>query len=162
MRKYKVILTGEERKELETIVQRGNHRAGKVINALVLLNCDRGQFQSTQMKNEDIAAILRISRRKIGRIEKRFFEEGLEAALTRRKGGRVYKKKTDGEFEARLIALSYGNPPDGFARWSYRLLAAKAVELHYIDGISYETVRCVLKKRNNTLEKRGMGYPSGR
>jgi transposase len=162
MRKYKVTLTSEERKELETIVQKGNHRVQKVINALVLLNCDQGQFQSIPMKNEDVASVLRISMRKIDRVKKRFVEEGLEAALTRRKGDRAYEKKADGEFEAHLIALSCGDPPEGFARWSLRLLADKAVELRYIDSISYETVRRVLKKRNKTLEKAGVGHTSKR
>lgn len=147
MRKYKVTLAGEERKELETIVQKGNHRAQRVINALVLLNCDQGQFQSIPMKNEDVAAVLRISMRKIDRVKKRFVEEGLEAALTRRKGNRAYEKKADGELEAHLLALSCGDPPEGFARWSLRLLADKAVELRYIDSISYETVRRVLKTK---------------
>ena len=100
--------------------------------------------------------------RKIDRVKKRFVEEGLEAVLTRRKGNRVYEKKADGEFEAHLIALSCGDPPEGFARWSLRLLADKAVELRYIDSISYETVRRVLKKRNKTLEEARVGHTPGR
>ena len=160
MRRYKVTLAREEREELETIVQKGNHRAQKVINALVLLNCDQGQFQGIPVKNEDVAAVLRISMRKIDRVKKRFVEEGFETALTGRKGNRVYEKKADGGFEAHLVALSCGEPPDGFARWSLRLLADKAVELQYIDSISYETVRRVLKKRNKTLEEARVGYPS--
>ena len=158
MRKYKVTLAREEREELEKIAQRGNHRAQKVINALVLLNCDQGQFQSIPLKNEDVAAVLRISMRKIDRVKKRFVEEGLESVLTRRKGNRTYEKKADGQFEAHLIALSCGDPPEGFARWSLRLLADKAVELRYIDSISYETVRRVLKKRNKALEAVQMGH----
>jgi hypothetical protein len=162
MRKYKVTLTREERDKLEAIVHKGNHRSQKVINALVLLNCDQGQFQGIPMKNEDVASVLRISMRKIDRVKKRFVEEGLEAALTRRKGDRTYEKKADGEFEAHLIALSCGDPPEGFARWSLRLLADKAVELQYIDSISYETVRRVLKKRNKTLEEARVGHTSER
>jgi len=161
MRKYRVTLAREEREELESTVQKGNHRSQKVINALILLNCDQGHFQSIPMKNEDVAAILRISMRKIDRVKKRFVEEGFETALTGRKGNRVYEKKADGEFEAHLIALSCGEPPEGFARWSLRLLADKAVELQYIDSISYETVRRVLKKRNKTLEEARVGHSSG-
>jgi transposase len=157
-----VTLTREERDKLEAIVHKGNHRSQKVINALVLLNCDQGQFQGIPMKNEDVASVLRISMRKIDRVKKRFVEEGLEAALTRRKGDRTYEKKADGEFEAHLIALSCGDPPEGFARWSLRLLADKAVELQYIDSISYETVRRVLKKRNKTLEEARVGHTSER
>ena len=161
MRKYKVTLGREERKELEDVVQKGNHKSQKVLNALVLLNCDQGQFQDHPMKNEDISAVLRISMRKIDRVKKRFVEEGLETALTGHKADRVYEKKADGDFEAHLIALSCSEPPEGYARWTLRMLADRAVALNYIENISYETVRRVLKKRNKTLEATRMGHPSG-
>ena len=90
--------------------------------------------------------MLNISMRKIDRVKKRFVEEGFDVALNRRKRNRIYAKKTDGEFEAHLIALSCSEPPEGFARWSLRLLADKVVELNDIDSISHETVRRILKK----------------
>ena len=99
--------------------------------------------------------------RKIDRVKKRFVEEGLEVALNGRKGSRIYAKKADGDFEAHLIALSCSEPPEGFARWSLRLLADKVVELDYIGGISHETVRRVLKKRNQTLATQGVGNSTG-
>ena len=58
---------------------------------------------------------------------------------------------TDGDFEAHLVALSCSEPPEGFARWSLRLLADKVVELAYIDSISHEAVRRVLKKTKSSL-----------
>ena len=161
MRKYKVTLAKKEREELEAIVQKGNHRSQKVVNALVLLNCDQGQFQDRPMKNEDVSSVLRISMRKIDRVKGRFVEEGLETALTGRKGERVYERKTDGDFEAHIVALSCTDPPEGYVRWSLRLLADRAVELNYIDSISYETIRRLLKKRNKALEKTRMGYSPG-
>lgn len=161
MKKYKVALEKEEREKLEGIVLKGSHRSQKVLNALVLLNCDRGAFQTRSMKNEDVAAVLGISMRKIDRVKKRFVEEGLETALTGRKGERVYERKADGDFEAHIVALSCTDPPEGYARWSLRLLADRAVELSYIDGISYETIRRLLKKRNEALEKARMGHSPG-
>jgi hypothetical protein len=161
MRKYRVTLESEERRELENVVQKGNHKSQKVLNALILLNCDQSQFQDHPMRNEDISAVLRISMRKIDRVKKRFVEEGLETALTGHKAERVYEKKADGDFEAHLIALSCGEPPEGYARWTLRMLADRAVALNYIENISYETVRRVLKKRNKTLEATRMGHPSG-
>jgi hypothetical protein len=161
MRKYKVVLEKEEREELERLIQKGSHRSQKVLNALVLLNCDQGKFQERPMKNEDVAAVLRISMRKIDRVKRRFVEEGLECALTGRKGERVYERKADGDFEAHIVALSCTDPPEGYARWSLRLLADRAVELRYIDNISYETIRRLLKKRNKTLEKARMGHSPG-
>jgi len=161
MRKYKVALEKEEREELESIICKGNHKSQKVLNALVLLNCDQGQFQDHPMKNEDVSSVLRISMRKIDRVKRRFVEDGFETALTGRKGQRVYERKADGDFEAHVVALSCSEPPEGSVRWSLRLLADRAVELRYIDSISYETIRRLLKKRNKTLEKARMGHPSG-
>ncbi len=161
MKKYKVTLEKEEREYLHDITRSGSHRAQKVLNALILLNCDEGEHQDKKARNEDIASVLHVSMRKIDRVKKRFVEEGLETALHGRKSMRVYEKKADGDFEAHLIALSCSKPPKGFARWSLRLLAEKAVELNYIDSVSYETVRRVLKKRNQTLEKDRVGHSAG-
>ena len=157
MKKYKVTLAQEERQGLESIVQKGSHASQKVVNALILLNCDEGEFQPRRIKNEDVAAVLKISMRKIDRVKKRFVEDGLEVALGGRPSRRVYEKKADGDFEAHLVALSCSAPPEGFARWSLRLLADRAVELNYIDSVSYETVRRVLKKTNSNLGERRVG-----
>jgi len=92
-----------------------------------------------------------ISMKKIDRVKKRFVEEGIDIALDKRKADRIYKKKADGDFEAHIIALSCGDPPEGFTRWSLRLLADKAVELDYIDSISHEAIRRILKKTNSSL-----------
>ncbi len=161
MKKYKVTLQKEERDKLQAVVQKGSHKSQKVLNALVLLNCDEGEFQERRMKNEEMAPVLRISMRKIDRVKRRFVEEGFETALVGRKQERVYERKADGDFEAHLVALSCSEPPEGFSRWSLRLLADKAVELRYIDSISYETIRRLLKKRNKTLEKTRVGHPYG-
>lgn len=151
MATYTVTLTQEERNELKSITEKGSHKSQKVLNALILLNCDRGEFQKHYSKNEEVSRILDISERKINRIKKKFVEDGFEVALYGKKSSRTYEKTVDGELEARLVALSCGEPPKGFARWSLRLLADKAVELEYTDSISHETVRQVLKKRNKTL-----------
>ncbi|PJA40719.1 IS630 family transposase, partial [candidate division WWE3 bacterium CG_4_9_14_3_um_filter_34_6] len=143
---YKVTLSEEERQKLESIVSKGKHRSQKVLNALILLNCDEGLYQPEKLSNETIAQVLQISMRKIDRIKKRFVEEGLEVTLNGTKGQRYYERKADGEFEAHLVAMSCSKPPQGFSRWSLRLLADKMVELNYVDKISHETVRRVLKK----------------
>ena len=146
MKKYKVTLTKDERAGLETMKCKGSHKSYEFLNALILLGCDEGKFQERRIKNEDIAAVLKVSMRKIDRVKKRFVEEGLEIALNGHKGERIYEKKADGDFEAHLVALSCSEPPEGFDRWSLRMLADKVVELNYIDNVSYETVRKVLKK----------------
>jgi len=147
MAKYKVTLTREERDELMSIISKGKHTSQRFRNAYVLLNCDEGEF-SEKATNAEINKILKVSMRSIDRIKKRFVEEGFDAVLERKPTTREYDRKTDGDLEARLIALSCSEPPEGHARWSLRLLADKLVELEIVDSISHETVRTVLKKTN--------------
>jgi transposase len=150
MKKYIVTLTEEERKMLGELTSKGAHKSQKILDALTLLGCDEGEFQQKRSTNEEISRVLNTSMRKIDRVKKRFIEEGLDVALNRRKGSRIYLKKADGDFEAHLVALSCSEPPEGFARWSLRLLADKVVELAYIDSISHEAVRRVLKKTKSS------------
>ena len=144
--KYKVTLDRQEREMLQEIATRGKHSSQKVLNALILLGCDQGRFQDRRLTNQQIAEALPVSMKKIDRIKRRFVEIGLDAALDKQKAKRTYVRKADGEVEAHLIALSCGKPPQGHARWSLRLLADQMVELDYVDSISHETVRKVLKK----------------
>ena len=155
--KYRLSLTAEEREELNAIVKKGRHSSHKVLNALILLNCDEQAPMRRTLKEQQIADVLNISAMKLYRVKQRFVEEGLEIALNGRKGKRVYEKRADGEFEAHLVALSCSTPPPGHERWSLRLLADKVVELQYIDSVSYETVRRVLKKTNLNPGKRSGG-----
>ena len=151
MKRYVVALEKEERDELAGITRKGSHQSQKVVNALILLNCDEGEFNEHRARGEAIAEILRISARKVDRVKKRFIEEGMEAALGGRQGRRPsYVRKADGEFEARLVALSCAEPPQGHSQWSLRLLADRVVELGHIDSVSHETVRRVLKKTQSS------------
>ena len=147
MIKYKVTLTKQEREELLSMTRGGKHNSKKVIHALILLNCDECKF-SDKIRNEDITRVLKIGSRTIDRVKKKFVEQGFEAALENSPTTRVYERKTDGDVEAHLVALSCSKPPKGFSRWSLRLLANKMVEMEYVEDISYETVRRVLKKTN--------------
>jgi len=157
MKKYAVTLNEDERKALSGLTSKGMQKSQRILNALILLSCDEGEYQTERSINEEIARVLHISMRKIDRVKKRFVEDGFDAVLNKKKGNRTYARKTDGDFEAHLVALSCSEPPEGFARWSLRLLADKAVELNYVDSISHETVRRILKKRNQTLATQGMG-----
>ncbi len=44
MKRYVVTLQKSERDELEQITYKGSHLSQKVINSLILLNCDEGPF----------------------------------------------------------------------------------------------------------------------
>jgi transposase len=149
--KYRVNLNVEERVMLRDLVSRGKHHSQTVLNALILLNSDQGEFQDHKLTNQQIADTLQVSMKKIDRVKKRCVEQSLEAALEKQKGKRVYRKKTDGDFEAHLLAVSCGRPPAGHVRWTLRLLAERMVELEYVDSISHETVRGILKKTKSSL-----------
>ena len=151
MKKYIVTLTRDEREMLSRITSKGKHRSQKILNALVLLGCDEGDFQKKRSTNREIAKVLNISMKKIDRVKKRFIEDGLDITINGRKGSRIYAKKADGDFEAHLVALSCSDPPEGFSRWSLRLLADEVVKLDYIDSVSHETIRRVLKKTKSNL-----------
>ena len=156
MKEYIVTLTKDERDELAAFTSKGKHTTQKILNALILLSCDRGNFQKQCSKSVEIARVLNVSMRKIDRVKKRFVEDGYDIALNGKKGSRVYAKKADGDFEAHLVALSCSEPPEGYARWSLRLLADQVVALKYIDSISHEAIRRILKKTKLNLgDKKG-------
>jgi transposase len=151
MKKYVVTLTKNEQEALGLLTSKGKHKSQKILNALILLGCDESKFQKKRLTGKEIARVLNISMKKIDRTKKRFVEEGLDIALSGKKESRIYEKKADGDFEAHLVALSCSEPPEGFYRWSLRLLADKVVELNYINSVSYETIRRVLKKTKLNL-----------
>jgi len=157
MKKYIVTLTKDERETLAALTSKGKHKSQKILNALILLGCDEGEYQTKRSTNDEISRILNISMKKIDRVKKRFVMESIEVALNGRKKNRIYDKKTDGDFEAHLVAISCSEPPEGFARWSLRLLADKVVELNYIDSISHESVRRILKKTKSNLGDKKVG-----
>ena len=88
-----------------------------------------------------------VGRRTVENIRKRLVEEGLEAALSRKKRCRPPREKIlDGEKKAKLIAPACGKPPEGRVRWTLRLLSDTLVELDIVEAISYETVMQAMKR----------------
>jgi len=158
MDKYTITLQAEEREQLEAIIRKGAHASQKVINALILLNCDEAaRDRGKRRSSEEMAQVLHVSARKIDRVKRRFVEEGFEVALNGQEGRTHYERLVDGDLEAHLVALSCSEPPQGQARWTLRLLAQKVVELEYVEAISHETVRQALKKTNSSRGRRLAG-----
>lgn len=145
MVRYKVTLTSKERDQLEAIIKKGKHSSLQFRNACILLNCDEGDY-GQKVSNEQIAQMLQITSKTVERLKQRFIEEGFEACIDRKPYPEVKEIKTDGDFEAHLVAMSCSKAPDGYTRWSLRMLADKMVELAYVESVSHETVRQVLKK----------------
>lgn len=155
--RYRVTLTEEERNELESLTKRGRVEARKFVHTRALLLCDAGP-EGPAWKVADVAAALGVSSRSIEHLKKRFVEEGLAAALERKPREKPPREVTfDGAFEARLIALACSDAPEGFQRWTVRLLAEKAVELRFADTVSHMTVHRALKKMNFSLTARNTG-----
>jgi len=149
--RYRVTLTHEERKELETLTKRGKTHAKRFVQARALLLCDAGD-NGPAWKVEDVAEALGITSRTIEHLKKRFVESGLEAAMERKSRDKPPRDiKFDGAFEARLIALACTDAPEGHTRWTVRLLADKAVELNFAESVSPMTVQRTLKKTNLSL-----------
>ncbi len=128
-------------------MRKGKHTSQSFRNACILLNSDEGDY-GKKSSNEEISKILHINVKSVERLKQRFVEDGFDACLGRKPYPEVTNIKTDGDFEAHLIALSCSEAPEGHANWSLRLLADKMVELKYVDSISHETIRKTLKKRD--------------
>jgi len=149
-KKYHVTLSDDERSLLRDLVSAGKGPARTLTHARILLKADESG-DGPAWSDEAIRQALDVGLSTVARVRQRFVEEGLEAALERRKPRREYSHLVDGECEAHLVALVCSAPPVGHTRWTLRLLADKLVEREYIDSISHETVRQVLKKTNLSL-----------
>jgi transposase len=149
-KKYIVTLTKEERQMLQAMLSRGKAAARKLMRARILLKADESPG-GPEWSDDQIAEGLEVGRATVERVRKAFVEEGLEAALERRKPRRQYLHALDGDGEAHLIALACGQAPEGRSRWTLRLLADRMVELEYVEQVSYQTVRRTLKKTNLSL-----------
>ena len=155
--RYRITLTELERKDLEALTRNGKTGAKKFIHARALLLCDAGP-DGPAWTVATAAQALGVTSRTIEHLKKRFVEEGLEAALVRKTRGKPPRDVIfDGAFEARLIALACSDAPEGYQRWTVRLLADKAVELNFASSVSHMTVQRVLKKMNLSLTSANTG-----
>jgi transposase len=145
MKKYLITLTEEERTQLETMLAKGKAAVRKLTHARILLKADSspGGPSWTDVR---ISEALEVDVSTVANVRERFVLEGFEVALHGYSTRNHRQRRIDGECEARLIAALCGPAPVGYARWSLRLLADKAVALKIIDEpTSYETVRQVLQ-----------------
>jgi len=149
-KKYIVRLTPEEQHHLEKLISSGKAAARKLTHARILLkaNCEGEQGEWT---DPAIHQALDVSLSTIARVRQAFVEEGLETAINPKASSQSRLRRLDGAAEAHLIALACSQPAQGRNEWTLRLLAEQMVQLEYVESISYETVRQVLKKTNLSL-----------
>jgi len=152
--KYIVKLTDEERATLTAITKTGTHSIRKVKTANVLLQLDQlsryqnGPKRKYMPTQAGIAASCDVSTYKVYKVSKQFVEEGLEATLSRKKQIKPpVQPIITGENEAKIITLACSEPPEGYARWTLRLLEKKVVELGIMEKVSDTTIGRMLKKR---------------
>jgi transposase len=150
---YHVKLSADEREYLTKLISSGQESARKLTRARILLKSDAGY------KDEAIGQAVDVGLATVHRVRKRFAREGVEAAINRRPPNRTYKRILDGRAEAHLIALACGDPPEGYGRWTLRLLAERLVVLEEVEveSVSYETIRRTLKKTNLSLGSESNG-----
>lgn len=146
-KKYIVRLEPQEGEDVHQLVSKGKGAARKLTHARILLKADVSEG-SPGWTDERIAEALGVTRQTVEHVRQRGVEQGLEAALERKK--REYGPKPpilDGAKEAKLVAVCCSKPPPGRRRWTLRLLADRLVELNLVESISPDTVRRVLKKK---------------
>ena len=130
--RYIVELTEAERHELQEIISKNKANRNTIVNAYILLKAER----ACGWTYEQIATAYSVSTKKIERVKKRFVEEGLAEALSRKSVTNIHCRKITGDEEAHLIALCCSQAPEGQERWTLRMLADKMVALDIVDSVS--------------------------
>ena len=147
--KYAVTLTEAERAGLRTLVGRGAAPARMLTRARILLKADQGEGGAA-WADAAIAGALDVHPATVARVRRQCVEDGLTAALARKRPDRVYARALDGAAEARLVAVACGAPPEGRERWTLRLLADELVRLEVVAAVSHETVRRTLEQTTSS------------
>lgn len=152
MKENYIYLTFEQQEALKDFVRKGVHNSREIIRARVLLMLDR-TGKSDHVRYKRIAEYTGITVQSVYNMRDDYLaKQNIEAYLTRKKRETPpVESKVDGELEAKIIALACSEAPEGYAKWSLRLLSSRTVELGYVDSISYGTIRNILKKRNISL-----------
>ena len=149
--RYRVTLTKDERGDLKAISTKGRRAARTVLYARALLLLDVGEHGQKWIVAK-VAEALGTTPRSLEHLKKRLVEEGLPAAIERKKRVKPPREiQFGGDFEAHLLALACSNAPPGRKRWTVRLLAEKMIELEIVPTVSPMTVCNTLKKMNLSL-----------
>jgi Homeodomain-like domain len=145
-KKFIVELDDIERARLNAFISKGKASAKTILKARILLKADQSEGGPGWLDNQ-ILTTLDTNLTMVSRTREKFVTEGLDAVLTRK------KRETppvpaifDGEAQAKLTALACSTPPEGFARWTIRLLADHVVERKIVPAAHFNTVGRALKK----------------
>ena len=133
VKKYRVHLTEKEQEELKRLVSKGSAASYRQTPARILLLCDENQ-DGGAMRDADIARVLKVGTATVERVRRRCVEQGVEAAIGRKRQLNHRPRKLDGDGEARLTALACSHPPDGRAGWTLHLLADRLAEREIVES----------------------------
>lgn len=147
-----ILLSQEQRNELEKFANTGTHNVHLVTRAKTILALDRSN-KKDHLRITRICEQVGLSRQAVYDIRDAFLTaNSVPEFLTRKKRETPpVAPKVTGEVEAHIIAIACSEPPEGCVRWTLRLISKKAVELNVIDQLSYMTVQRLLKKQNISL-----------
>ncbi len=155
--KYVVKLSAEERERLEALIRSGKRSAQLITKARILLKADASEA-GEGWTDREIAAALDASINTVANARRQLVEEGFEATLVRKYNPNSARPRVfDGAAEAKLIALACSPAPEGFARWSLRLLEEKVVEMNIVGKASDNTIGRTLKKTRSNPTAIGNG-----
>ena len=143
MKKEHVTLSNIDRIYLQTLIKKGSLPAKTYNRAIALLELDRGKTYTA------VATTVGVKSETASVWAKKYRESGLSVLNDKPRSGRPVV--IDGTQRAKITALACSQPPEGYEKWSLRLLADKAVELELVPSISYGEVRLILKKTNLSL-----------
>ena len=139
-----ITLTDSEKTELLSITKKGTHKSRKIIRAKTLLLLNSGKSRI------EIQSELGIDNNNFYKIKNRYFSGGLLSALEELPRSGQPPKITE-RLEAQITSLACSDAPAGSAKWTLSLINEKLVELTYIETISNESIRKVLKKVSLSL-----------
>lgn len=147
-----IYLTPETQEYLQKIIKAGVHNSHVITRARVLLMLDR-TGKTDHVRYKRTAENANISVQAVYNMRDEYLaNQDIESYLNRKKRDTPPRaQKIDGKAEAQIIALACGEPPKGYSKWTVRLLRDKAVELHFVDGLSHMTIQRLLKERNISL-----------
>lgn len=145
-RKYIVKLSSEEVTKLNSVVSKGTCEARTIKRALILLKLNSSAKR--RYKLDDVSQMFNISKKTINRILESYQRIGIKCIYRKKRQTPPVESKVTGEVEAHLIAMACHNPPEGYCKWTLRLLSERMVQMNYIDQISHTTVGRILKENS--------------
>ena len=131
-------LTPGDRKKVKLLVRKGKESGRVVKRALVLKLMDQS------MTSPRVAETLGMTAKSVRDIAQRYKQKGLGAALyDRPRSGQPRKMKT--KEASQIVAMVCASPPEGYARWSVRLITEEVVKKKIMGQTNRESIRLLLK-----------------